>query len=165
MKILRFVSERQGSVFFYLLPAIIFFAGGLLLPEGDTYAMWARLTDKALIAKSDVIVLAELVGQTKVKLASEGAILLLGVLQVEEVLKGDPEQTALLLVLPSPEAPRASTDILYHKGQRGLWFLRAVKPGEMGLYSADHPQRFLSATEAADRIEGFRRDLQTQSRN
>ena len=165
MKTWSLISATQGSVFSYLLPAIIFFVVGLFMAAGDTYAMWARLTDKELIAKSDVIVLAELVGQTKMKLASEGPVLLLGVLRVEEIFKGDPEETAVLLLLPSPEAPRASTDILYRKGQRGLWFLRVRKPGEMGLYLADHPQRFLSTPEAADRIEAFRRELQTQSHN
>jgi len=161
---LSFAGDRR--VLFPLLVSIIFFfAFGLFLSGGDSYAMWATLTDKQLVAKSDLIVMAELIGQTEVKLAADGAILLLGVLQVEEVLKGDRQQTAVLLVLPSPGAPRASTDILYRKGQRGLWFLRARTQGESGLYLADHPQRFLSATREAGRIEEFRRVLQAQSRD
>ncbi len=126
--------------------------------------MWARLTDAELIAKSDVIVMAELIGQTRVTLPPAQAPVSLGVLQVEEVLKGDPHRSLLLLVLPSPKGPQSSSDIFYRKGQRGLWFLRPRKAGAVGLYLADHPQRFLSmSTKHADQIEAFRKTLQAEA--
>jgi len=137
---------------------------GLLFSiPGGAHAMWARFTDAELIARSEVIVMAELIGHTRVTLAPAQASVTLGVLQVEEVLKGDAQQTLLLLVLPSSEGPQVSTALFYHKGQRGLWFLRARAPGEVGLYLADHPQRFVSATDAADRLALLRKTLQTQT--
>ena len=121
--------------------------------------MWERLTDEKLIEKSEVIVLAELAGQTRLMPSPDGPALWLGALRVEETLKGDSQQTVRLLLLPSPEAPRSSSDILYRDGQRGLWFLRARPPGGDGLYLADHPQRFLAAAQA-ERIVEMREKIQ-----
>lgn len=129
---------------------------GLLSVSDWVHASWARMTDAELIAQSDVIVVGELVGETRVKLQSERETLRLGVISVQEVLKGDPNQNIVLLVLPSQEGLRLSAEILYHKGQRGLWFLRLRSAKEVGLYVADHPQRFLSPTSEAQRIEAFR---------
>ncbi len=125
-------------------------------------AMWVALTDTELIQQSDIIVIGELIGQTQVMLMACQERLSLGVLQVKEVLKGDKAQTLLLLELPSPEVPRASTDISYKKGQKGLWFLRVRNPGEIGIYLADHPQRFLAIEQMADQIEVFQKKLKTE---
>lgn len=67
----------------------------------------------------------------------------------------------LLIVLPATTGMRSSTDIVYHKGQRGVWFLRPAPAVGQGFYLADHPQRFLPATEAAEQITALRQRLQS----
>jgi len=126
------------------------------------YAIWAKkLSDTELIEQSDLIIAAELLGQTQVMINQ--VKLVLGVLKVEEVLKGDKNQTVLLLALPSPEGPRKSDDIFYKKGQKGLWFLHERKAkGEAGIYLADGPQRFLPMKQAADRIKAIRKIMKNK---
>lgn len=120
--------------------------------------MWAKLSTTELIEKSDLIVTAELVDQKQI--TTNQARLVVGLLEVKEVLKGDKSQTVVLLALPSPEGPLSSTDIFYKKGQAGLWFLRKGTTHEEGvIYLADHPQRFLPAENAADQIEAIRKIL------
>lgn len=154
------VLWRESPMGFPVVPAVLLVT--LLAIPGSAHAMWVKLTDTELIARSDVIVIGELIGQTRMKRSSDGETLWLGILEIGEVLKGDPSQTMLLLVLPSPEGPRSSSDIFYRKGQRGLWFLHTRRPGEIGLYLADHPQRFLPAPDATDRIKAIRKILKSE---
>ncbi len=121
-------------------------------------AMWVKLSDTELVEKSDVVITAELIGQTQVDINQ--ARFVVGVLKVEEVLKGDKGQTIILLALPSTEGPRSSTDIFYKDGQKGLWLLRERKvKGESGIYLADHPQRFVSEKHAVAKVEIIRNIL------
>lgn len=84
-----------------------------------------------------------MIGQTQVTINQLKYVI--GVLKVEGVLKGDKNQAVILLALPPTKVPHISTDILYRKGQKGLWYLRERKAkGETGMYLADHPQRFVS---------------------
>ena len=122
--------------------------------------MWVKMTDSELVEESSVIVMAELIGETLVTLPTDEARLRLGVLQVAEFLKGDSHQMLLLLVLPAHKGLALSTDIDFHKGQRGLWFLEERAPGG-GLYLANHPQRFLSEEGNADRIGTMRETIET----
>ena len=126
---------------------------------GGADAMWVRLSDAELIEQSDIIVGAELIGHTQLRLAPDRPKLTLGVLRVDDVLKGDAGITVALLVLPSPDAPRSSTDLLYRKGQKGLWFLRVRDQKDAGLYLADHPQRFVPVEQAQGRIQALREQL------
>ena len=120
--------------------------------------MWVKLSDTELVEKSDVIITAELIGQTQVNINQ--AKLVVGALKVADVLKGKKGQTVILLALPSAEIPRSSTDIFYKDGQKGLWFLRERKvEGEAGIYLADHPQRFVSEKHADAQIEIIRNIL------
>ena len=49
------------------------------------------------------------------------------------------------------------------RDRKGLWFLRERKTkGEAGIYLADHPQRFLSAKRAADKIKAFQKILKNK---
>ena len=121
--------------------------------------MWEGMTDSALCAQSSVIVEAEYIGHTQVKDASAAKNLWLGVLKVESVLKGDSLQSVLLLAVPSPKAPGSSSDIVFTKGQKGLWFLRARSADDVGIYVVDHPQRFVASAQVPDRIEAIRKIL------
>lgn len=134
--------------------------GGLLPQKGQ--AMWAKLQDAELIAQSSVIVMAELIGETQITLPAQDTALRLGVLQVTETLQGSGLPPFLLLVLPSATGLRSSTDIVYHSGQRGVWFLRPSPAAGHGLYLADHPQRFLSAAESQAQIATIRQLLTTR---
>jgi len=137
---------------------------GLILSVSDgAQAMWVRLSDSQLCAQSEVIVTGEIIGQTEVKRSDDEQSLWLGVLQVDEVLKGDTQLTVLLLVLPSPKGPTASNAITYSKGQKGIWFLRARTPEETGLYLADHPQRLVPAADAGDRTGAIQKIIKAQA--
>ena len=130
----------------------------MIISLSTTNAMWAKLSDTELIEKSDVIITAELIGQTQVDINQ--AEFVVGVLKVEEVLKGDKGLAVILLALPSSESPRSSTDIFYKDGQKGLWFLRERNAkGETGMYLADHPQRFVSEKHADAQVEIIRNIL------
>ena len=125
--------------------------------------MWARMTEDELLQRSDLIALGELVGTTRRQEPGRQEELLLGVIQVEEVLKGRLDLSRILLRLPSPGAPQVSTSLSYKQGQRGLWFLRAWKPEESPIYLADHPQRFLPIEQAAGLLDALRGKLLTSS--
>jgi len=111
-----------------------------------------------------MIVIGELIGQTRVQLATEGKKTRLGVLSVDDVVKGDSLQTVVLLVLPSSRGPMVSSDIPLQIGQKGLWFLHPRSEDEVGLYVVDHPQRFLPSDQIADRIGEIRRVLENQKK-
>ena len=137
---------------------VLIIALGFIISLQTANAMWVKLSDTELVEKSDVVITAELIGQTQVNINQ--ATFVVGVLKVEEVLKGDQGQTIILLALPSAEGSRSSTDIFYKDGQKGLWFLRKRKvKGESGIYLADHPQRFVSEKHADAQIEIIRNIL------
>ncbi len=136
---------------------VLIIALGFIISLQSANAMWVKLSDTELVEKSDVIITAELIGQTQVDINQ--AKFVVGVLKVEEVLKGDKYQTIILLALPSAESPRSSTDIFYKDGQKGLWFLREKVERESGIYLADHPQRFVSEKHADAQIEIIRNIL------
>ena len=121
--------------------------------------MWVQLSDDELIQRSDLVVLGAWVGQTEVSLSAAAGSLALGVIAITEVLKGPPAQGIALVVVPSRDAPRSSSDIAYRSGDRGLWLLRQRPGAESGLYLADNPQRFVPAATGAARIDSLRRAL------
>lgn len=131
----------------------------LILVPAITNAMWVKLSDIELVKQSDVIITAELIGNTQVTINQ--AKTAIGILKVEKVLKGDKNQTVILLALPSHEGPLKSDDIFYKTGQNGLWLLRERKTkGESGIYLADHPQRFLSVEYADDQKKRIQKILE-----
>ncbi|MCP3663314.1 MAG: hypothetical protein GY696_12605 [Gammaproteobacteria bacterium] len=123
--------------------------------------MWARYTDAELVESSDQIITGELIGQTRIKMPGQDFELTVGIIRIESVLKGDRGQGVILLVLPGfSNKPISSSNIIYRDGQRGLWFLRLHQPGAVGLYQADHPQRFVTMNKAAAPITMVKRMLQ-----
>ena len=120
--------------------AIVLLLTHLFIVSFDAQAFWQQMSAKELYEQSELIVIAELIGHTNIKLSPDNTPLRLGILRVEDTLKSESHHAFLLLVLPSPLEPRVSTDIFHQMGQRGLWYLRVH---DSGLYMADHPQRFV----------------------
>jgi hypothetical protein len=92
------------------------------------------------------------------KATSAGSVELhVGVVQIETVFKGDPRQRVALLSLPAPTPGIHTSDVMtYTAGQTGLWYLRLRSPGELGVFLADHPQRFVAIEQAGEQLESLR---------
>lgn len=131
--------------------------------SGVAMASWAPMTDEELCARSDVIVAAELIGETNLRVsADDAAELTIGILKVTESLRPDSLSAYLLLVLPSSAGPISSSDLHYRNGQEGWWFLRESPVVASGLYLADHPQRFVSAAEDPKRMKRLREIIESK---
>jgi hypothetical protein len=135
---------------------LAFLTGFLVLEAMLASAMWAKLTDSELVAKSQLIVRGELVAVKWLQPKDGSPRVWVGEIRVESALKGSDDLETALLALPSPEGPRSSTDLGYREGQRGLWFLRVRHPEGSDLYLADHPQRFVPHSKV-DRIQELER--------
>jgi hypothetical protein len=133
----------------------------LLFTATPVLAMWAKYSNADLIEKSELIVEGRFMGTTEVLLPNQQHPLTLGVLQVTKVLKGKPKTEVVLLALPSKSGLVSSTDIHYRQGQNGLWFLYQKTNAIGGVYSADHPQRFLSADNKDPTAEELRKMAQS----
>lgn len=116
--------------------------------------MWAALSDDELIRSSDLVVVGEWQGQTAFSTAPV-AEMAIGVIAVSEVWKGAGNPAFALVALPSAKAPRSSGDLVFRRGDRGLWLLR-LRPDSQGLYLADHPQRFVPAGGGEQRFRQLR---------
>ncbi len=128
--------------------------GLLLIGATDPVnAMWAKMSDEELVTRSDVI----LVGTITTLGPHMEPRFDVATIQVEQVLMGNKDLSEVFLLVPARDRNiKSSTDLLYAKGQRGLWFLQQ-QPGTRGeFYLADHPQR-LQPTEQAERVKEFLR--------
>ena len=146
------IHSKSSGLYFFYLPCILF----SLLSTSLANAMWARYTEAELIAQSPLIVVATLQDTMQVNLARENTQLTVGVLRVERVVKqvdGEAAPVFVLLALPRGDGPVSSSDIIYHVGQQGLWFLAPRHGEDTGVYVADHPQRFVP-TSAAEPLIG-----------
>lgn len=118
--------------------------------------MWVGMSDQELIDTSDLIVMGEWQDATGQRPpASEG--LQLGRIVVSEVLKGPRDVRQVWVVLPGSSSLRASNDLVYRAGDRGLWCLR--KSPDHAFYLADHPQRFVPLIGGETRIREIRKQL------
>ena len=134
----------------------------LQLNSSYSIAMWTKFSDMELCSQSEMIVQAKMIGYTYINFSEQKSSLKVGVLLVEENLKNENiVQSIVLISLPSSEKPIASTDIIYHTGQSGLWFLRSDRLDGIELYFADHPQRFIPIEKVPARIDIFRQILQS----
>ena len=122
--------------------------------------MWVQMSDAELVQRSDLIVQGTWLGQSEVAFSPGPGRLNLGVVAITEVLKGPSASTLVLIVVPGSDAPRSSTDIVYRKGDQGLWLLRARPGGNSGLYLADHPQRFVPSSAGSARIKEIQKAAQ-----
>jgi len=105
--------------------------------------MWARMSVEELVKSSNIIVIGELVS---IKMLSDSQSDR-GKIKIEKVIVGDKNLKEVFIAMPSSQRKiQSSSDIIYHRGQKGLWFLRLIEiensdhPGK--IYLADHPQRF-----------------------
>ena len=129
------------------------------LPGAGVSALWDRLSQAELIGRSNLIAVGELTSSTEEVQTADGRTLHVGLLRIDEVLKGGGEPREERLLLPSPDAPRSSSDIVYTAGQSGLWYLRLQHAAELEIFIADHPQRFVPIERAADQLELLRQQL------
>lgn len=116
-------------------------AAALLLTAPYADAMFARMSSAELVGSSDSVVEGVYKGT---RLNASGVTV--GVLDVSKTRAGAALDGEVLIQVKQPGAPISSTDIVFRAGQTGLWFLEAV---EGGLYSATHPQRFISSAKMA----------------
>lgn len=125
-------------------------------------AMFALMSDEELVRRSDLIVFGHWAGQSSLQLSAAGERLEIGVIAIQEVLKGPSEQSIALVAVAAHDGLRSSSNISYARNAKGLWLLRQ-KPGTAGIYLADHPQRFLAEGKDAKRIEMIRAALKQRS--
>jgi hypothetical protein len=138
---------KKSGVLFLLLCTMV----------GSAAAMFTKLSDEELIAKSALIVVGELIGRASIGAAENAQML--GVIRVEETLKGEKGVTIAFLALPGTKLIQRSDDLTYRVGQFGLWYLRLQNENEPGVYVADHPQRFVPMDKAGEQIEFLRKHL------
>lgn len=137
----------------FRISVLLLLLGILSIPVN---ALYARFTNEELIERSELIVLATLVGQTSLRAGPDSVLLSVGILSIDEVVKGDTGESFALLVLHTEGQLMASDTIRHQVGQQGLWFLRQ-RQNSVGLYLADHPQRFETLTsEARQRLQEIR---------
>jgi len=133
--------------------ATIAFIITLLFAWTETHAMWAQLSDAELVDTSSLIVVGKLARMT---VPSEDHAYTVGVIEIDDVLKGDSAAKTVWLDVPQPGTPISSSDIFYRVGQEGLWFLRLLAPDDGEIYAADHPQRFVPVAHAGPIIDEMR---------
>ena len=117
--------------------------------------MFVKLTDEELVEQSELIVVGELIGRSSVGAAPDARML--GVIRIDDTLKGEASATVAFLALPARMTLMKSDDIIHSDGQRGLWYLRESE--EHGVYLADHPQRFVPMDQASEQIDTLRERL------
>lgn len=127
----------------------------LALASSQGIAMFAQMSDEELVRRSDLIVLGQWVGQSSLQTSAASERIEIGVVAIQEVLKGQGDQSIALVAIPSHDGPRSANDITYQRGAKGLWLLRQ-KPASAGIYLADHPQRFIAEGKDNKRIEMIR---------
>lgn len=146
------VLDNNGFVRWYTPVRVLLLF--VLTSAVSVQAMWVWLTDAELVENSQLIVMATYIGRTEVTLEKGGRVIYLGVLDVDDTLKGN-RQEVVLLKLPLPEGiPHKSDDIFFHSGQKGLWFLRKDSQ-QAGIYLIDNPQRFVPEKKDDNRIDSL----------
>lgn len=120
----------------------LFLSAVLAIISMEAVGMFARYSETELIKSSDLIVVGTLIGRTTLQFGADTGQLNVGVIAIQDQLKGAQDESIALLLLPSENKTLVSDTIAYKVGQQGLWFLRSRDPVARGLYVADHPQRF-----------------------
>lgn len=134
---------------------IIFLAIIGLVYMSTAEAAFEAYKPEALVSESNVIVKAEMIGSSEI-IINNDHVIVLGVLRVDEVLKGDVAGEVIFLRLPGPEMEMRADRIDYKKGQVGWWFLTGSESTSMeGIYRADHPQRFSDDPATMDRLKKY----------
>ena len=114
------------------------------------YGMWANMPDSELVKYSDTIVKAHYIGSETIELDARNYHL--GVLQIEDVLKGNDEEIIFIRIPSQPKGfPQRSDSLHLTKGQKGLWFLQK-DPEQRGIYIINRPDRFIPKSQFKNRL-------------
>jgi hypothetical protein len=118
-------------------------------------ASWAKLSSEALIEQTNVAVVGEFIGTTRISSQEVGKELIVGVIKIESVLVGSIQDDLLLIVIRKAGYPLSSSIINFNKGEKGLWLLKQYSSANSLLYSVNHPQQFIASGDVA-RINHFK---------
>lgn len=121
--------------------------------------MWAGMSDQELIDSSQLIVIATYIGSTDISLLSDDKPQRIGILAIQETLKGSKQEVIFLYLSPSYGGPQRSDEFGFQAGQKGLWFLQKNDKNQ-NTFTIKHPQRFIPGDELDKRIDPIRRLLQ-----
>ncbi len=101
----------------------------------------AEKTEDSLVKGSDVIVYAQYLGESIIKISDKKFQMNLGVLSQTQVLKGNVPSALVFIKRYNPDVPLSSDMLFFKPGQSGLWFLKKI-PGSTGLYQITHPSQY-----------------------
>ena len=107
-----------------------------------SYASWLQQTYHESYQEAEIVVVATLFDKINLEIAPNNH-LHLGLLEINQVLKGYSRRGYLFLLLPSVNRPPLSTDLDYNIGEYGIWFLKNHLGPESGLYYVSHPKHFM----------------------
>ena len=119
----------------------------LLPPSFLVFSSWVKLTEKELIELTNVAVIGELIGSTTISNNETQDGLIVGIIKVEKILSGPFSDDFLLFVIQRSGIARISSTVNFKKGQKGLWLLKQYGPTTPFLFSANHPQQFISSSD------------------
>jgi hypothetical protein len=114
-----------------------------LLTPSIAFASWVKLSPKELVEQTQVAVIGEFLGTTRIATSMKGKSLVVGIIKVKDDLGISVQYDFLLIAIRYVSAPLISTNIDFKKGQKGLWLLKQHSPDNALLYSASHPQQFV----------------------
>lgn len=120
--------------------------------------MFAALSDDDLLRRSELIVIGRWAGITPAVPGAAADAPTLAHIEVSEVLRGPAGLQRAAVAVPRPGTPVSGNDLPRRVGEHGLWLLRLRPGGPDGVYLADHPQRFVPASDTA-RIDALRRRI------
>lgn len=124
-------------------------------------AVWVKIDDCELIKESDVIIQGEFLGTTELISPENTVIINPGVIHAHKTFKG---QTLDIVLIEQPKlsGPINSADIVFQKGQIGIWFLKLKNNALFSIYSATTPQHFWTQDKAHDLKELMTKCLKSE---
>ena len=130
----------------------------IILPTSAA-AMFARLSDTALIEQADIIFQGEYLGPQTLKFNVANADKLdfekyVGVLRIETLYQGKPTAQDIYISLPAPGLPVSSETMQPIKGQTGIWLL-TFADSDSDIYFFNHPQQFISTDKGLELLSKF----------
>lgn len=139
----RKIKSPEQALWWFLslwLCAFIVLSGTL------SKASIVEISLESLIDSSDLIINGEYIGQQKIVV--DGRILYLGLIHVNETVKG--KSGPLVFILRSKPNLIISDQLKLQSGMTGLWLLqKSQDPQLKHIYQAHSPQRFMTGDKAA----------------
>ncbi|WP_028469633.1 hypothetical protein [Neptunomonas japonica] len=121
-----------------------------LLTAAVSNASLAQMTEQDLSNASVAIVFAEFIGASELQIESKSLRLSVGVLRVQQVLKGS-SHVNIVFIRQYPRTGVVSDTYNFEVGKLGLWFLQKT-PSVEGLYQVLHPARFIEMDESSSAL-------------